>query len=981
MSLEFKDGKQAKKIVDTFLKNNLEDDYKNTIEVDYEKLIRENNKWKYKYNFVPKEKNNVNLNPFFILKWIGAKGLKFESDSKEISYAYDTPISQDPDNKLELALNQYSDELKQNKENKIIVKDIISIKKHDGWFLDDLVIKDKKNSITIQNLTDKQASYIENKFLLLSRRHKFIDALEKFTSLYNEDSYSNQNKIDSWLEEFKSLNTLIGKTKVNLLDSLESEFNNIYKNIDKKIFIKNTEFIKFEKIIFKSLFDKLEENPLTESQREAIINDNDNLLVVAGAGTGKTSTVIGKIVYLIKRKIVKPNEILALTFGRDASQEIQVRIESLVNEEIKIKTFHGLGHHIVTDANGVKIKISDSANDPRTYKALISKLLYEMSGDKEYDFLLNKFITKDRYINKYLEDFDHQADYKEYCRKNEPITLMGEKVKSFEELLIADWLFLNGIKYVYEKPYEFNTANKNQQQYRPDFYIVKNGIYLEHFGIDRDGNTAPSINREKYNEGILWKRNKHKECNTILIESYSWERMEGTIHKNLEKKLNEQGIFCNPNDPNIKETINKMREIKEKTASLFGSFLSIYKEGQYTKKELNSYISQLDKQEKNRCKDFLKLFNKFFLRYENYLKTMQEKDYSDLIVMATNFINKGDTKLNFKRIIIDEYQDISRGRFRLLKSIIDKQKDSRIMCVGDDWQSIYGFNGSDITMTLDFEKIFGKFSRVDLDKSFRFTYPILNTSSIFIQKNPKQLRKLIEARNNPLEKAVQIAVPEVGLNFDLNQILELVEKSRPKNKVWELLILARYNYELEEIEDDQINAINKFKNIKVKLMTIHKSKGLGADAVVVLGLEAGRRGFPGYMDADPIMNMVLKGENDFPHAEERRTLYVAMTRAKELLILCTSLSNPSEFITELKNNNHYKDIFFDKDTINSSLLFCQECEKGQLKLKYPKLPYGFAWQCEYHPYCDGKAKFCKRCKKLPARVNGNICNDPNCTSH
>ena len=930
-------------------KNDLNTNYSNLILKKYENFSN--------YQFSNKIENEVKVKAFFLLKYFGAKDYYFSNDNLEITWKF------------------------KNKTKSIPFKDINSIKSKKGFFLNDLIISDGNNHVKLENLTTSQVNYFDSKIQLVVNQSKIIYALQEYQSLQNADCYINQKKIDSWFEEFQDIQTLIKSASNNdyPYTDLEKEFINIFENFLDNINKKNSLFIKLEKELFKTLFDGLEENPLTENQRDAIINDNDSSLIVAGAGTGKTSTVMGKIAYLLKRKIVNEEEILALAYGKDAAKEMRDRLNELLNADVQISTFHSLGLKIVQEMEGVKIKISDSAIHPRQFNALISKLLNEIFNDSDYSSLTLNFISFHRYPAKYLEDFNSNADYFKYLRKIEPETLMGEKVKSFEELLIADWLALNGVEYVYEKPYEIKTGNLKKNQYRPDFYIVEKGIYLEHFGIGRDGSTAPGINNQSYNEGINWKRNLHKVNNTKLIETYSYERQEGSILKNLENRLRNEGVNIDPNNPEIKEKIMGMRDINKRLVSLLESFLSVYKEAQYTKEEIEIYLNSLKtNSEKVRYQSFLKLFYEVFKRYESYLKKMQEKDFADLIVMATNVIKQGNKKLKFKRIIVDEYQDISRGRFRLIKAIIDSQNDCRIMCVGDDWQSIYGFSGSDILMTLNFEDHFGMASRIDLNKSFRFTYPILNTSSIFIQKNPNQLNKNIEARKNPLDKAVEIYSPNLGSEIDLQEILSKINSQRPKNKKWEVLILGRYNHVINNISDDPTGALEKFSDLNVKIMTIHKSKGLGADAVAVIGLEASKWGFPGYIETDPIMNIVLKGEDDFLNSEERRVFYVAMTRAKEKLLLCTSNGNQSEFISELKSSE-YKDVHYDTPSIISSLLNCPECLDGKLWRKHPKRINGYAWVCNLSPYCEGKAKYCRICNKLPV-FSGSTCSDPNCYS-
>ena len=191
-------------------------------------------------------------------------------------------------------------------------------------------------------------------------------------------------------------------------------------------------------------------------------------------------------------------------------------------------------------------------------------------------------------------------------------------------------------------------------------------------------------------------------------------------------------------------------------------FLSIYKEGQFTREEVISSVKNISSDEKERYYVFLNLFFDVYDRYQNFLKRRKEYDFADLLKLGTEKLKNKSFKTNFKRIIVDEYQDISRGRYRFLKAIIENQDDCRIMCVGDDWQSIYAFNGSDIKFTFDFEKIFGRTARVDLDKSFRFSQPILDVSSRFIQRNPFQLKKKIISKPSNIKNTIEIINLDYG---------------------------------------------------------------------------------------------------------------------------------------------------------------------------------------------------------------------------
>ena len=871
--------------------------------------------------------------------------------------------------KLKLNIKNYLISVSHTNNNQFDQQKIKNIKLKKGILFHDIDVISEKSIQTIKKLTKNQSKY----YIFILKNLKLIKkAYEDILNLTICKKYINHKVIEKWIIDNKEILKFLNKFNKNSLGIVELKILKFYKNMETTIYLKNKHFVEQEIKKFKSLFDKIEDNPLTLAQRKSIVIDEDSTLVVAGAGTGKTSTVVGKVSYLLKKKEIKPSEILALAYGNNAAIEMKERVKEKTGEDVEIRTFHSLGRSIEKNYEKKKNKISDAATSVYVNKNLITNILREMLKNDKTRKLVMSFISYHRYPAKYLEDFNTDTDYFEYLRKYEPETLKGERVKSFEELLIADWLYLNGVYYEYEYPYEHKTSSMKKNQYRPDFFLGE-GKYLEHFGINKEGKTAPQINSYNYNQSIIWKRSLHRQKGTTLIETYSWERQEGIILKNLEKKLNDIGIKIKPNDPAIIKELFEREDVNKKLVSLVSDFLQIFKEGQYTVNEISKSLPKINLSERERYQVFLELFEEVFKKYQDYLKKRQELDFADLISKSTEILNKTSFKTKFKRIIVDEYQDISRGRYRLLQALINKQDDCRIMCVGDDWQSIYGFNGSDIRFTFDFEKVFGKTARVDLDKSFRFTQPILDVSSRFIQKNPLQLKKNITSKPSTLKKTIEIIESEFGNQNYMEEIFNKIDSERPNRKKWEVIILGRYNHLEKEIPD---NLRSKYKNLDIKFMSIHKSKGLGADVVVILKLESGKYGFPGSMENDPIMNLVRAGEQEFLNAEERRVFYVALTRAKQKVFLCTNNYFPSTFLDELKTDE-YPEIEYEGIETNKALLACPNCKKGKLFLKHPKRINGYAWVCSLLPYCKGKAKFCPNCKKLPA-IHYNRCIDPGC---
>jgi DNA helicase-4 len=774
--------------------------------------------------------------------------------------------------------------------------------------------------------------------------------------------YLNLKLIETWKEKAVSLGVNNPSPVLPVAKRLVKRFAEIKLLRDAH----NQKFIRWEKVRYEKFFNTLEKTPLTDKQIEAILCDEDATLVNAGAGTGKTSTVVGKIAYLIKSGEALPDEILALAYGRDAAAELRERVKDRLGVDVEVRTFHSLGMQLLKDLAGHKLQIADAAKDERAFLALIARLLYEISKSDEGKRLVLEFVSFHRYPARFLDEYDSKHNYLQYMQKYEPRTLRGELVKSFEELLIADWLYLNGVKYEYEYPYAHETATLVRRQYKPDFYLSEYDIYLEHFGVDRDGQTAFGIDPKKYQEGIVWKRELHNKFGTTLIETYSWQRKEGVLLKVLKEACLEKGVQLKPFDSEQLRELLATRELGKKVVALLKDFLAVFKENQHSLEDLRSQIASRSAGEMERASCFFDLFELLYNRYQGHLAERQEIDFSDLIKLSTEALKRGEVKCEFKRIIIDEYQDISNGRYKLVQEILAQRLDSRIMCVGDDWQSIYGFTGSDVEKSTKFSEYFHFSTIVPLDQTFRFTEPIIALSSDFIQRNPNQLRKAVHGRDSSLRSACELFSFPTSADIDLVSVLRSVDSERPARQVWRVFLVARYNF-CEPANLSDLKA--RFPMLKLEFLTVHASKGREADAVVILDIKGGRYGFPGSIENDPLMAYVIPGAEDIEYAEERRVMYVAMTRARDKVCFVCVRDQPSEFLQEISRHRvvHLAGGAKDQEFTEFS---CPECRSGRLFLKFPNRSEGYGWRCEFSPNCDGKAKICPLCKSAPISASG-----------
>ena len=312
----------------------------------------------------------------------------------------------------------------------------------------------------------------------------------------------------------------------------------------------NEAFVVNELTRSKGFFDRVEARPLTDEQRRAVIVDEDRNLVVAAAGSGKTSVIVAKAGWLLKKGYRRPSELLLLAFAKDAQKEMEERVRRCIGGEagaqLTVRTFHSLGMSIIGEAEGKRPALAKVAEDDKALFDLLKNIIADLVADPKFSNVMLKWFEDHFAPYRSEHDFQTQGEYWDYIRANEIRSLQGERVKSFEECEIANFLYLNGVPYEYETSYEHETATSEKRQYQPDFYLPDAGIHIEHFALTASGNTPPFIDREMYLESIDWKRRLHAEHGTVLIETFSHEKAAGKLTENLAAKLAEHGVTLSP---------------------------------------------------------------------------------------------------------------------------------------------------------------------------------------------------------------------------------------------------------------------------------------------------------------------------------------------------------------------------------------------------------------------------------------------------
>lgn len=812
--------------------------------------------------------------------------------------------------------------------------------------------------------------------------------VKKFAKIgdYAPDNYFSHNWKQKLLLWHKNAIPKVKKFKEDYAEYISSEdekffekFYNKPETFETDTKQANERYINQELKDNSDLFDDLGGKSLDSQQREAIVVDEDAVKIIAGAGSGKTFTIQGKVKYLTEKRDVDPSEILAISFSNASVDDLKERIA----EPIDIKTFHKVGKDILTQYNQY------SRPDTSALKRIIKRYLTKKALKNEdiskkliefFSFYINVPPSDDdiKYEGDLL-DWQEGVDFstlKRRFKNKQRETLNNEIVRSYEELYIANFLFIYGIKYTYEKIYSYPNKNferefnkfkeflfsfneeipdelKNDitkdllnltdifeeyeiKDYLPDFYLDDYNIYIEHFGLNRncENHLIGGKSSEEYVKEMEWKRKVHKKYGTTLIETFSYYQSENRLLTRLAEKLQAQGVEFNEIDyREVYRILLENKTIKEweDFIVLLKTFIELFKGNNYDEtkfKEFYDYVGGLkDSFSKDRTIAFLKIVEEIYNDYEAYLLKIKKIDFNDMINKASDCIVKNGLDLPYKYIIVDEYQDTSFTRYNLLRNICDSI-GAKIMVVGDDWQSIYSFSGCDVNIFTKFDNFFDVCETRYIEKTYRNSQQLIDASSNFVMKNPDQTRKELKS-----SKSLKYPIKLVNFDNDFDEILKfeliiknIINQSTFKNK--KILILGRNNKDIfnllknfnveneygkrkfEILGDEDKLRRNKFvkivyresPDVNIEYRTVHQSKGLECDNVILINLKNWKAGFPNKMVDDPVLNFVKRNGDSFSYAEERRLFYVALTRTKNNVYLLAPYFKSSVFVQELKTD-------------------------------------------------------------------------------
>ena len=739
------------------------------------------------------------------------------------------------------------------------------------------------------------------------------------------------------------LATRLNDQEVQALSDLKLSLNSMFDAA-------NQEILYAELKSQKQFLASIESKPLSLEQGTAVITFDNRVLLVAAAGSGKTSVMVARAAYATMKNLIDPSKILLLAFNKAAAEELQERVRNrfenanIDSTGIKASTFHAFGLDVIGKALNERPAVAPWVEKGRDFEEIaeIVKELKDSSEDFKYKWDLYRLIFPPETIK--LIGIDHDA-WNSESKEQGYRTFDGKIVRSHGERMIANWLYLHGVSYQYERDYKVKTANALHRQYKPDFYYPEIDVWHEHWALDKTGNPPPDFTG--YLEEIQWKRKLHSDNGTKLIETTFGEVVFSNGLTGLKENLMKRGVklHWDPDRPKAAYTNIEDAEI----IRLVRTFMSHVKSNSLTTSEIAArLLGKWNHLKSDRTELFLEIYWMIHTEWNNRLRVANAIDFEDMLIQAADMVENNKYIPDYDLILVDEFQDSSSARARLVKSLL-KLKGKYVLVVGDDWQSINRFAGADVSLMSKFHDSFGKGPTLHLSRTYRCTQAIADVATKFVTKNPDQIKKDVVAdqgyKGNPIV-LIRAGGEQQGVREALQRISEDMKVN--VNKSASVYILGRYNFNRDWVPKDD------FPGLKITYRTVHASKGLEADYVVLVNLERGRHGFPSEIEDDPILNLAMSELETFEYAEERRLLYVALTRARKQAFLVTKKDRDSMFAVELMSDSQIDVVTLDStNSENPPVQTCSICKKGLMIVRTSL--YGPFLGCSRFPKCVHKS--------------------------
>ena len=663
---------------------------------------------------------------------------------------------------------------------------------------------------------------------------------------------------------------------------------------------------------------------LDPQQAAAVAATGGDIRVVARAGAGKTRTLVTRALFLKLHCDIPAENLLLLAFNKAAALEMQERLKNTLGDAAPhVMTFHALAYALVHPEEALVYDEPSSGNFGLSRE--VQDVIDEHLQSDEF-----RTPIRDLMLRHFREDWDRIIEggfhlpikeLIEYRRALPRETLRGDHVKSFGEHLIANTLFQNDIDYKYERNYRWNDVN-----YRPDFTILlpdRRGIAIEYFGLkgDPDYDQMSQAKREFWKNQAGWTL---LEFSPNDITSRSADGFASMLLQQLDalgvkgRRLSEEEIW---------ERIRR-RAVDTFTGAM-KTFVSRCRKLNIDTDQLNDRIERHTPISDAESM-FLRVGASIYSGYLRRLKSCNKEDFDGLMWRAVARLEKGESRFardkgrergdlrKIRFVLIDEFQDFSRMFYELSKGIRSLSPEAEFFCVGDDWQAINGFAGSDLRFFEDFESFFRTTSTLGVTTNYRSPKRVVEIGNALMlgRGDPAEAKKDEDGRVSAafMSDFRPSATEQARHKGDeaTPALLRLVR--RVLDSGHEVVMLSRrndvpgfVNYPREA--EDGIDGLERFAEHirsylpendrpRVTASTAHKYKGLEKDAVIVL--DANQGCYP-LIHPNWVFLRLFGDTLERIESEERRLFYVALTRSKQTLVIVSDdPERESPYLKEIK---------------------------------------------------------------------------------
>ena len=599
---------------------------------------------------------------------------------------------------------------------------------------------------------------------------------------------------------------------------------------------------------------------------------------------------------------------------------MEERISKNYHLKLGISTFHSLGWNIIREETKEKPNLLFDGNENDQY-LLITDIFNNLLIEEKYQKILIDYLAYHTEQEVEEESFENKEEYYKYMRSKKYTTLNNIEVKSIGERDVGNFFFLHNIKFKYEPLVRWVDKDEDERkEYHPDFYILDHDIYIEYWGLSEDLQVPTwfTITSQEYIELREWKLTQFEKHQKTLIETWDYERKKGTLISNLKiqlKKINEKIEFIPIPYQELVENVYNFKSQRNEISKLVVSFIRIAKSNYLKPEKIEKRIESGKYTKKQTL--FGKLALEAYERYQKFLNLDEKIDFNDMINLTIKCVKNNKAKyLNrYDYILIDEFQDISYQRLKLIRKFVNEKSDTKLFCVGDDWQSIYQFTGSDLRFFVDFKEYFSNPEITVLKKNYRSSKEIVELSNDLISNNSKQIKKVTQSVKGIGLQPIFIEL-EAQFTYSFRKqipnyfnLINAIMSSGVKPS--DIMVLSRFNKPLRELEQYcGANEIpTEFKAGGIRFLSAHGSKGTESSHVIIINANSGLYGFPCEVQDSSVMKLAKRfvAENFFE--EERRLFYVALTRSRKFLYVYSIEDKNSIFLNEI--SPHFMNIYVD----------------------------------------------------------------------